>query len=98
MAASQGEAELMTTLRALAFSDPLKSLALAREGQQRFPGSAAAPERHWFEARALVNLQRFDEARALAQQMVEQYPDSKWTQDVRRHLLSHPLGLPPRPR
>lgn len=55
------------------------------------------PERVWFEARALVEMQRFDEARELAQEMGQRYPGTPWTADVERHLLTHPFGLPSRP-
>ncbi len=90
------EASVMAKLRELRSSDPRASLALARKGNERFPDSQAAPERVWFEARALVDLHRFDEAQAVARDMVERYPGTHWTLDVQRHLLTHPLGLPPR--
>ena len=88
------EAEVMAKLRELLGRDPLQSLALAREADQRFSNSADAPERAWFEARALVDLQRFSEAQQLARDMGERYPRTTWTDDVQRHLLTHPLDLP----
>jgi hypothetical protein len=94
----KAERVLMVKLRQLGLSDPIVSLELARAGQQRFADSPDAAERTWFEARALVELQRLDEARVVAKQMVERYPGTDWTRDVQRHLLSHPFGLPPRPR
>jgi len=90
------EASIMAELRELRSSDPRASLALAREGNESFPDSQAAPERVWFEARALVDLHRFDEAQAVARNMVLRYPGTHWTLDVQRHLLTHPFGLPPR--
>jgi hypothetical protein len=89
------EAHVMAKLRELQGSDPLLSLTLAREANQRFPDSPDAPERAWFEARALVDLQRFAEAQQLARDMGDRYPRTSWTDDVQRHLLTHPLGLPP---
>lgn len=88
------ETEIMTELRALAQSAPERSLELAREGDARFPGSEDAPERAWFKIRALVNLARFEEARAEAVVMVDTYRDTPWAGDVERHLLTHPLNHP----
>ena len=93
---ARNEAELMHRLRELRSSDPPTSLEWAREGNERFPESPHAPERVWFEVRALVDLQRFDEARQRAQDMVARYPDTGYTRDVARHMLTHPFGLPPR--
>jgi hypothetical protein len=93
---SEEEAAIMSTLRELKSSNPPTSLGLARQGNARFPDSAHAPERGWYEARALVDLQRFDEARRVARNMVERYPGTHWTLDVQRHLLTHPFGLAPR--
>jgi len=89
-----GETEIMTELRTLAQSAPERSLELAREGDARFPGSEDAPERAWFKIRALVNLARFEEARAEAVVMVDTYRDTPWAGDVERHLLTHPLNHP----
>ncbi len=44
----------MTKLRLLGEDSPLESLALARNGNEYFPGGANAPERHWIIVRALV--------------------------------------------
>jgi hypothetical protein len=93
---AKDEAAVMAKLHEVKLSNPPLSLRLAREGNQRFPDSPDAPERAWFEARALVDMQRFDEAQELAREMGELYPGTHWTEDVQRHLLTHPLGLPPR--
>jgi hypothetical protein len=77
-------------------TDPEGVLALAREGSARFPRGAGAAERGWYEARALVELGRMDEAVAVARALLEQHPDASWTADVRRHLLSHPVDGTPR--
>src|SRR5688572_8451238 len=57
------EAALMNTLRELRRSDPNLILQLAREGNQRFKGSAGTAERSWFIVKALSDLDRHDEAR-----------------------------------
>jgi TolA-binding protein len=84
----------MSTLRALGDSEPERSLQLAREAEQRFPGSADAPEQAWYVCKSLVNLERFYEARDEARAMVDQYPGTPWAEDVARHLLVNPLDLP----
>jgi hypothetical protein len=90
------EFTLMERLRALEFSDPEQSIRLAEDIAQRFPNSIYAPERAWYHARNLVYLERFGEARQLALQTNEQYPDDPRSRDLASHLLSHPFGLPPR--
>jgi hypothetical protein len=87
------EASLMDTLRALGDSDPERSLQLARAAEQRFPASPDAAERSWYVCKALVNLERFYDARDEARRMVTDYPGTAWTADVARHLLVNPLGL-----
>jgi hypothetical protein len=86
------EAAIMAKLHEVKLSNPPLSLRLAREGNQRFPDSPDAPERAWFEARALVDMQRFDEAQELARAMGKLYPGTHWTEDVQRHL--NRLGAP----
>ena len=84
------EAALMARLRELGQSDPALALEIAREGNQRFSGSADAPERFHTLIKALENLGRFDEAREEARRMVDTYPGTAWTLDVERHVLSQP--------
>jgi hypothetical protein len=88
---------IMAELRRLMFTAPAISLEIARDGNARFPDGPQAAERAWFETRALVLLGRFDEARSVARRMIERYPDTQWTTDVRRHLLSQPAHAPPFP-
>jgi hypothetical protein len=90
------EPALMARLRALGESAPLDSIALARQGNERFPESTDAPERAGRVAKSLVNLGRFHEARDEAQAMLDRYPGTPWTLDVERHLLVYPLDQPPR--
>jgi TolA-binding protein len=80
----------------LALREPNRTLELARVGNDAHPKSESAPERKWWQARALVELQRFSEARDLAREMVANFPDSPFAADARKHLLSHPFGLAPR--
>jgi hypothetical protein len=96
--ASTDDAEraLMAELRELGQSSPERSLRLARRGIAEFGESHDAPERAWFAIRALVNLGRFPEALEEARTMVDRYKDTTFANDVERHLLVHPLGLPPR--
>jgi hypothetical protein len=84
------EAALMARLRELGQSDPALALEIAREGNERFSGSADAPERYHTLVKALENLGRFDEAREEARRMVDTYPGTPWTEDVERHVLRHP--------
>ena len=81
----------MAELHALGENDPPLSLQLAREGNERFPESADAPERGWILLKSLVNLGRFDEAKAEAAVMVRTYADTCWSADIERHLLVNPL-------
>jgi outer membrane protein assembly factor BamD (BamD/ComL family) len=85
------EASVMATLRGLQGTNPPLTLRLARETNARYPGSPDAPERAWMIVKALVNMEQFTEAREEARIMVDSYPNSSFTRDVRRHLLSNPL-------
>jgi hypothetical protein len=93
-AESLDEPSMMSTLRALGDSEPQHSLDIAREGNARFPGSPDAAERQWYVCKSLVNLENFYDAREEARIMVATYPDTPWTLDVARHLLTNPLDLP----
>jgi hypothetical protein len=84
------EPSLMARLHQLKETDPPLSLRLAREGNTRFPDSPEAPERTWIVVKSLVDLHRFDEARAEARSMVAKYPNDSYAADVQRHLLSNP--------
>jgi hypothetical protein len=88
------DSALMAELRQPNSNSPEHILQLARSGNEWFPNNENAPERSWFAIRALVDLQRLEEARAAARTMVESYPDSPWTVDVKYHLLTHPAGPP----
>ena len=88
------ESALMAKLHALGASDPAQALALAREGNRRFPHSGDAAERGVTICKSLAALGRFEEAQDEARRLVQAYPDTPWALDVQRHLLSQP-GVDP---
>ena len=88
------EAALMDTLRELGATDPNLTLQLAREGNQRFKESAGAAERSWFVVKALSDLGRHDEARLEGRALVDQYRETRWAEDVYRHLFVNPPTHP----
>lgn len=88
------ESALMAKLNALGASDPAQALALAREGNRRFPHSGDAAERSVTICKSLAALGRFEEARDEARRLVQNYPDTPWALDVQRHLLTQP-GVDP---
>ncbi|MCL2448452.1 MAG: hypothetical protein FWD17_05845, partial [Polyangiaceae bacterium] len=84
-----GEAALMARLRQIKGSDPELAARLAREGNERFPDSADAPERASILVHALADLGRSSEARGAAEGMVNRYPDSDWVREVERFTGAH---------
>lgn len=88
------EGALMSTLRELRRSDPNLILQLASEGNQRFKGSAGTAERSWFIVKALSDLGRHEEARVEGRSLVDQYRETRWAQDVYRHLFVNPPTHP----
>jgi hypothetical protein len=88
------EPALMDTLRELRASDPNLTLQLAREGNRRFPNSGKAAERSWFIVKALSGLGRHDEARLEGRELVDEYRETRWAQDVYRHLFVNPPTHP----
>jgi hypothetical protein len=91
LAAVVNEAALMVRLHRLGETNPPLSLQLAREGNDRYPQSADAPERAFIVVKSLVDMGRFKEAQAEARKMLKSYPNDPHTLDVERHLLSNPL-------
>ncbi|MES1208764.1 MAG: hypothetical protein ABUS79_22740 [Pseudomonadota bacterium] len=88
------ESALMAKLRELGASDPAQALALAREGNRRFPHSGDAAERSVTICKSLAALGRFEEAQDEARRLVRNYPDTPWAVDVQRHLLTQPAVDP----
>lgn len=79
----------MVELRRVKDADPELALALARDGNQRFPASPDAPERATISIYALTALGRSSEGRRLAEDMVNRYPDSKWVREVEQFTGAH---------
>jgi hypothetical protein len=90
----QDEASLMKELRAMRQSDPELSLRLAREGNERFPGSADAAERAAIVVKSLMRMGRAQEAMAEARAMVDRYAGTEWALDVKHHMLDIPSYEP----
>jgi hypothetical protein len=86
----QEEPSLMAQLREMRQSDPELSLRLAREGNERFPGSPDAAERAAIVVKSLMRMGRADEATDEARTMVEKYAGTTWALDVKRHMLDIP--------
>jgi hypothetical protein len=87
--AALDEARLMARLREAAAGDPELAVTLAREGNRRFPNSAAAPERTSILIHALAALGRGMEARGEAENMVNGYPDSPWVREIELFTGAH---------
>jgi hypothetical protein len=83
------EASLMGQLRSLANSGRPRAIELAREGNQRFPNSADAPERASILIHSLAREGYPAEARREAEGMVNQYPDSSWVREVELFTGAH---------
>jgi len=87
---AEDEAALMERMRRIRGSDPELAMELAREGNARFPDSAAAPERAAIIIHALAELGRPSEARGEAEQMVNEYPDTPWALEIEAFTGAHP--------
>jgi TolA-binding protein len=88
------EASLISQLHDLGASDPQRSLALAREAVARFPDSPNAPEFEWNVAKALANMDRYQEAEEEARRMLQRFPGNVFADDLEHHLLNHPPNPP----
>jgi hypothetical protein len=91
---SSDEAALMAQARAVQDSDPALALALARDGNARFPDGADAAERAEIVVMSLARLGKPSEARREAEAMVNKYPGTPWALEVERHTGAHPHRLP----
>ncbi|HXJ21375.1 MAG TPA: hypothetical protein VMT03_14180 [Polyangia bacterium] len=87
--AALDEARLMARLRSAAQTDPPLAIALAREGNRRFPDSADAPERTSILVHALAATGQSMQARGEAEAMVNRYPDSQWVREVEQFTGAH---------
>jgi hypothetical protein len=79
------EDELAFMQRLRESQEPALALELAREGNRRFPTGSGAAERAAIIARSLAKLGRAAEARAQAERLVHDYPDTPWAQEVEAH-------------
>lgn len=84
-----GESGLMARLRSVRSVDPAAAVALAREGNRRFPDSPDAPERSSILIHALAAQGLASEARGEAEDMVNRYPDSSWVREVEGFTGAH---------
>jgi len=91
------ETAIMTALRAS--QDPATRLALARDGNQRFPAGPGASERTAAIVAALVALDRVPEARVEARQFLEAHPSDPWAKSIESLTGVHaiPSGPPKSP-
>jgi hypothetical protein len=83
------DAQLMARLRELAGHDPQRAVAVAREGNRRFPDSPYAPERTSILIHALAEEGESMKARGEAEEMVNHYPDSDWVREIERFTGAH---------
>ncbi len=83
------EAQLMARLRELAQHEPQRAVAVARDGNRRFPDSAFAPERTSILIHALAEEGQAMKARGEAEEMVNHYPDSDWVREIERFTGAH---------
>jgi hypothetical protein len=91
------EMENLGQLRTLASSDPVAALALATEGQQRFPTGVFVEEREAIAVGALVRLGRAAEARARAEAFLAAHPRSAFAERLRALTGAGEGSPPPRP-
>jgi len=85
----QTEATLMDELRRFKATDPQFAVDRAREGNARFPNSVDAPERTSILIHALSDLGQTSEARGIAEDMVNRYPNSTWVREIERFTGAH---------
>jgi cytoskeletal protein RodZ len=83
------ESQLMVQLRRVKETNLELAIQLARDGNQRFPKSADAPERASILIHALSGLNRPSEARGEAEDMVNRYPDSAWVHEIEAFTGAH---------
>ena len=83
------EPALMDRLRRVKEENPATAVALAREGNFRFPDSPDAAERSSILVHALAAQGLSSEARGEAEDMVNRYPDSSWVREVELFTGAH---------
>ena len=93
METSDEDEAFMKKLRAFWFPNPEAGLKMAEEGERRFKGTPKAAECAWISIRCVVEMGNFTKARKMAKEMQNNYPQTHWALDVKRHLLIHPPGM-----
>lgn len=88
------EDALIARIDELGPSDLPLTVRLAREGLSRFPDSPRAPEFAMNLTKALLHMGQIEEAREEAREMLRKYPNSPFTGEVERHLLTNPPNPP----
>jgi hypothetical protein len=88
--ASQAEPMPMQALHDLLDKDAEAALVAARKDLARDPDGPDAAEQTWVVVKALAATGHIDEARREADVMVPKFRDTRWANDVERHVLAHP--------
>jgi len=93
---SPEETALMVRIRKEVRSDPQTAVALADEGEKRFPDSLLREEREALAIDALINLQKMGSARGRADFFLRRYPNGKYSAHVGNMTGVHvtPSGPP----
>ncbi|WP_437275480.1 hypothetical protein WME90_30085 [Sorangium sp. So ce375] len=87
------EASLIDRMRAALTSNPEEVLRLDDAAARDFGDSPRAAERGFLRVRALVRLDRIGQARSLAEDLIERYPDDSSAKSAAAYM-----GIHPRPR
>ncbi|WP_437721267.1 tetratricopeptide repeat protein [Sorangium sp. So ce861] len=87
------EARVIERMRAALTSDPEEVLRLDDAASRDFGDSPRAAERGLLRVRALVRLDRAGQARSLAEDLIERYPDDPSARSAAAYM-----GVHPRPR
>lgn len=84
--------ELMDTkdLQALLEKDPAEALKVARRDLAKDPTGPDAAERNWVIVKSLAVSGHYEDARREAEVMVPKFRDTRWANDIERHILAHP--------
>ncbi|WP_434041916.1 MULTISPECIES: hypothetical protein [Sorangium] len=90
---SDPEARVIDSMRAALTTDPEEVLRLDDAASRDVGDSPRAAERGQLRVRALVRLDRIGEARSLAEDLVERYPDDPAAKSAAAYM-----GIHPRPR
>ena len=84
--AGPSELELAAEMRSALSKDPARALALAEEGQRRFPKGMFSRERESHAVLALVALGRTKDAQKRGQRYLERYPTGAQSERIRAAL------------